>query len=266
MHLSALHLYPVKSCGGIAVDQWEVDEFGFRYDRRWMVTTPRGEFVTQRECPALALVRPRVTPPHLRLTAPDLPELVLPLNPLGGRPVATRVWDDPVSVVAPDHRADDWFSRVVGREVVLAWFPENVIRPVNRTYAPRGGRTGFSDGFPFLLVSESSLADLNARLPRPLPMNRFRPNLVVSGSAPFAEDQWRSVQIGSIEMEVVKPCSRCVVTTTDQATGRRDGDEPLRTLATFRRRDGKVMFAQNVVHYGRGMLKVGDPVTPAGSA
>lgn len=261
MHLSGLYVYPVKSCAGVSVTEWDVDDFGLRHDRRWMVSTPRGQFVTQRECPALALVNVVISPPHLRLSAPGMAELVTPLSPLGGRPVTVTVWNDQVTVVAPDHKADDWFSRVIGQEAVLAYMPAQVVREVDRDYAPAGGRTGFADAFPFLLAGEASLADLNARLEIPLPMNRFRPNLVVAGSAPFAEDAWRAIRVGGIRMEVVKPCSRCVVTTTEQSTGRRDGDEPLRTLATFRRRDGKVMFGQNVVHYGTGTLRVGDPVS-----
>lgn len=260
MHLSAMNVYPVKSCGGIAVREWEVDAFGLRYDRRWMVATPDGRFLSQRECPALALVRPEIAPPHLRLTAPEMPELVLALNPMGGRPVLVTVWSDRVMAVAPDHKADDWISRVVGEECFLAYFPDDVIRPVDRSWAPDGGRTGFADGFPFLLIGDASLADLNGRLEIPLPMNRFRPNLVVSGGVAFAEDGWRHITIGGIPMQVVKPCARCVTTTVNQATGRRAGDEPLRTLATFRRVDGKVMFGQNVVHYGTGTLRLGDLV------
>lgn len=266
MRLSSIYVYPVKSCGGISYPSWEVDRLGFKYDRRWMVITPRGEFLTQREIPALALIQPRIDPPHLRITAPGAAELVMALSPLGGRPVATRVWDDSLQVVAPDHRADAWFSDFLGHEVVIAYFPDRVVREVNRTYAPAGGQTGFADGFPFLLIGEASLADLNSRLPRPLPMNRFRPNLVVAGSEPFAEDGWKGIRVGEIPMQVVKPCPRCVVPTTDQATGRRDGDEPLRTLATFRRRDNKVMFGQNVVHYGVGTLTVGDPVESRGES
>lgn len=260
MQLTGLNVYPVKSCAGLAVDAWEVDDLGFRYDRRWMLVTPRGQFLTQREYPGLAPVRPLIRPPHLVLNAAGHPELVTPLAPMGGRPVATRVWDDPLSVVAPDPGADAWFSDVLGTECVLVYFPESTIREVNRDYAPRGGRTGFSDGFPFLLIGEASLADLNARLAAPLPINRFRPNLVVSGADPFAEDAWRSIRIGGIPMEVVKPCARCITTTTDQATGRRNGDEPLKTLATFRRQNNKVMFGQNVVHYGTGVLRMGDEV------
>jgi uncharacterized protein YcbX len=261
MELSGLMLYPVKSCGGLVVAEWEVDRFGLRHDRRWMVATPDGRLVSQRECPALALVRPEFREPHLRLTAPDLPPLIVPLHPQGGRPVMVRVWANTLRAIAPDHRADDWFSRVVGEECFLAYFPEDGERVLDPTWAPEGGTTGFADGFPFLLIGEASLGDLNDRLETPLPMNRFRPNLVVAGSSPFAEDGWGRIRVGEIPMRVVKPCARCVVTTTDQATGRRAGEEPLRTLATFRRVDGKVMFGQNVVHYATGRLRVGDPVT-----
>jgi uncharacterized protein len=257
--LAAMHVYPIKSCAGIQVEAWEVDAFGLRYDRRWMIVTPKGQFLTQRELPALARVRVQIAPPHLRVTAPGQSELILALDPLGGRPIATQVWEDPLRVVAPDHKADDWFSGYLAHEVMLAYMPESVVRTVDAQYAPDGGRASFADGFPFLLVGEASLADLNARLAAPVPMNRFRPNLVVSGSRAFAEDGWRHVAIGGIPMQVVKPCARCVVTTTDQETLER-GPEPLRTLATFRRQEHKVMFGQNVVHYGTGTLRVGDVV------
>jgi hypothetical protein len=257
--LSSMIVYPIKSCAGISASQWDVDAFGLRFDRRWMVTTPRGQFLTQRELPALARVRASIAPPHLCITAPGATELVTPLAPLGGRSVATRVWNDPLQVVAPDHRADQWFSDYLGYEVVLAYMPDQVVREVDHGYAPEGGRTGFADAFSFLLIGEASLADLNRRLEVALPMNRFRPNLVIAGSEPFEEDRWRRIRIGGIPMQVVKPCARCVVTTTDQETLCRT-DEPLRTLATFRRQDGKVMFGQNVMHYGTGRLCVGDPV------
>ncbi len=260
MHLSSLHIYPIKSCGGIALTESEVDLFGLRHDRRFMVVTPRGEFVTQRECPALATVRVSLGAPHVVLEAPGLPMLRMALSPMGGRPVVAQVWDDTIRAVAPDPAADDWFSNVVGQEAMLAYIPDTVVREVDRHWAPEGGRTGFADGFPFLIAGEASLADLNSRLAVPLPMNRFRPNMVVSGSAPFAEDGWRRMTIGGIPMQVVKPCARCVVTTTDQETGGRADDEPLRTLATFRRQERKVMFGQNVVHYGVGWVRVGDEV------
>jgi len=259
--LSAIRVYPIKSCGGIAVEEWELDSLGLRDDRRWMVATPAGELISQRSCPELALVRVTVAAAHLRVHAPGMPELVLPRHPQGGRPATLTLWADRIIAVLPDHRADDWFSRVAGRESVLAWCPDDVVRPLDPVYATEGGRTGFADGFPLLVVGEASLQDLNRRLAVPLPMDRFRPNLVVSGAAPFAEDDWHHFRVGGIPMHAVKQCARCVVTTTDQATGRRDGEEPLRTLATFRRQPRGVMFGQNVVHYGTGPLRVGDPVS-----
>jgi uncharacterized protein YcbX len=256
--LSAMNVYPIKSCAGVGVAEWEVDKFGLKHDRRWMVITAEGKFLTQREIPAMALIRPRIASIHLRVTAPDMPELVLPLEPQGGRPVATQVWDDALKVVAPDHKADEWFSRVMGMECQLVYMPESYVRPVDTTFAPDGGQASFADGFPFLLAGESSLEDLNRRLPKALPMNRFRPNLVVKGSEPWAEDDWASFTVGGIAMQGVKLCARCPVTTTEQSTGQRDGQEPLRTLATFRKRERGVMFGQNVVHYGTGRLKLGD--------
>lgn len=260
MHLSALNVYPVKSCAGIRVERWPLDALGLRYDRRWMVLTPEGRPVSQRECPALALVVPEIRPPHLVLRAPGRKELIVALEPMGGRPVHGEIWGDAITGAAPDHLADAWFSDVVEQEVVFAWLPNDQGRPLDPHWAPKGGRTSFTDGYPMLLIGEASLADLNSRLAAPLPMNRFRPSLVVTGSAPFAEDGWGSFRIGGIPMEGVKPCPRCVMTTVDQAAGRRDGDEPLRTLATFRKQEGGVMFGQNVVHYGTGELAVGATV------
>ncbi|HWA16136.1 MAG TPA: MOSC N-terminal beta barrel domain-containing protein [Gemmatimonadales bacterium] len=264
--LSAMNVYPIKSCAGTGVAEWEVDRFGLKHDRRWMVITAEGEFLTQRDVPAMALIKPRIAGIHLRVNAPEMPELVLPLEPQGGRPVATRVWEDRLQVIAPDHRADGWISQVMGRECQLVYMPPDYLRPVDATYAPDGGQASFADGFPFLLAGEASLADLNRRLLAPLPMNRFRPNLVVRGSEPWAEDTWAAFSVGGIPMQGVKLCARCVVTTTEQNTGQRDGQEPLRTLATFRKHARGVMFGQNVVHYGVGRLKLGDKLVVERSA
>ena len=259
MHLSALHLYPVKSCGGLGPLEWTVDRCGLRHDRRWMVVTPDGMMVTQREVAALALVRARIEPSRLVLEAPGRKPLATPIEPQGGRPQAVVIWEDRVEAWLPDPAADRWFSEFLGMDVALAFFPDSAMRPVDPDYAPERALTAFSDGFPFLLIGEASLSDLNSRLPAPLPMNRFRPNLVVSGSSPFAEDGWRRIGVGGLVFEVVKPCLRCVVTTTDQETAER-GLEPLRTLATYRRLGHGVAFGQNLVHRGEGVLRVGDEV------
>ncbi len=259
LHLASLHIYPIKGAAGTAPREWEVDVRGFRYDRRWMLVEPSGEFITQRENPALALIRPRFQPPHLVIEAPGMPPLTIALAPMGGRPLNVRIWDDRVDALLPDQRADQWFTDYLGSPTLLAWMPDACVRPVDPFYAEPADQASFADGFPFLVIAEASLDDLNSRLAEPLPMNRFRPNLVVGGATPFAEDEWRRIRIGSMEFRVVKPCARCVITTTNQLTGAR-GVEPLRTLATYRRIDGKVMFGQNVLHDGPGRLALGDLV------
>ena len=257
LRLSSLHVYPVKSCGGLSPAEWDVDHFGLRHDRRWMVVTLDGDFVTQREQPRLALVRPELTPDSLVLRATGMPDLTVPLIPSARERVRVQVWDDITEGVPVSPEAAQWLSRFLGRVVRLVWMPNDVIRP-DPAYA-LGHRVSFADGFGFLLISEASLSELNRRLERPLPMNRFRPNLVVSGSEPFAEDRWRELRLGTLELTVVKSCARCVTTTTDQETAER-GVEPLRTLATFRKQDGKVMFGQNLVHRGNGRVAAGSVV------
>lgn len=257
LRLSSLHVYPIKSCGGISPAEWVVDDLGFRYDRRWMIVTPAGDFVTQREEPQLALVRPSVAGDTLVVRAPGMPDLALPLAGADGVRMPVQVWRDLTEgVLVSDGSA--WFSRLLDLPVELVWMPDDVVRHADLRYAV-GNRVSFADGFCFLLISEASLTELNRRMETPLPMNRFRPNLVVSGAEPFAEDGWRKLRLGGIELAVVKPCARCAITTTDQETAER-GVEPLRTLATFRVRNRKVMFGQNVVHRGVGRVAVGDVV------
>lgn len=256
--LASLRIYPVKSCGGLSPAEWPVDAFGFRSDRRWMVVDLAGRFLTQREEPRLALIRPALETGGLVLRAPGMPELRLPLVPATRERVTVQVWRDATEGVPVSAGAAQWLSRYLGSPVRLVWMPDDVLRPTDPRYA-EGYRVSFADGFGFLVISEASLTDLNRRLDTPLPMNRFRPNLVVSGSEPFAEDDWRRIRIGGLELRLVKPCGRCVVTTTDQETAER-GREPLRTLATFRERDGKLMFGMNAVHRGTGPLAMGMPV------
>jgi uncharacterized protein YcbX len=260
LQLSGITVYPVKAAAGVAATTWAVDGFGLRYDRRWVVTDPEGRFLTQRAHPRLALVRPTLGADVLRLEAPGLPPLDVPIELRRSAPsVLVTVWDDVTSGVRAGDDADRWVSRHLGTPSQLVYMPDDVVRPVDSQYGTSPDRVSFADGFPFLLVSDASLADLNRRLETPLPMNRFRPNLTVAGCAPFAEDGWRELSIGALDFRVVKPCARCVVTTTDQDTLAR-GKEPLRTLATYRAVDGKVMFGQNAIHAGTGELSVGDAV------
>jgi uncharacterized protein YcbX len=257
--LSGLNIYPIKSARGIALTESEVDEFGLRYDRRWMVVDQSGQFLSQRSHACLALVAPSIRDDTLRVDAPGMGTLELPLEPSAAVETTVSVWDDTCRATWLGEKAAEWFSDFLGCACSLVHMAADVMRPADPVFAPEGSRVSFADGFPFLLISEESLADLNRRLAEPLPMNRFRPNLVVAGGEPYQEDGWERTEIGGIGLRVLKPCGRCLVTTTDQATGER-GKEPLRTLATYRTRNGEVMFGQNAVHENTGHLRVGDSV------
>jgi hypothetical protein len=257
--LSALYVYPVKSLRGIALDSAEVDARGIRHDRRFMVVDARGRFLTQRELPRMARVAVRLEAPHLLLDADGQATLRVPLEPRARDRWRVRVWSSRVEAVPVGPEADRWLSRALGTHCHLVHMPQGARRLADPRYARGRQLVSFADAFPFLLASAASLEDLNRRLQTPVVMRRFRPNLVVRGAPPFAEDGWREIAIGSLSFRVVKPCSRCAVTTVDPDTGER-GTEPLRTLAAYRKRAGKVYFAQNLVHAGPGELRVGDAV------
>jgi uncharacterized protein YcbX len=257
LRLSAINVYPLKSGGGLAQTSWDVDTFGLRYDRRWMLVDDGGVFLSQREHPRLALIRPELEPDRLVLRAPGAADLELPLRP-SGSDLTVTVWAGETRGRLVSAGADRWFTAFLGIACRLVHMPEDVVRPVRPDYAHDGERTSFTDGFPFLLISDASLEDLNRRLAAPVPMNRFRPNLVVAGAEPFAEDGWRRIRMGQLTFRVSKPCPRCVMTTVDQASGISSGTEPLRTLAGFRRNaEGQVDFGQNLLHAGTGRLEVG---------
>ena len=258
--LSALNLYPLKSAGGIALAAARVDGRGLAGDRRWMVVDSNRRFLTQRTHPRLALVSVKLVADGLTLGAPGMPALALRPPGAGGAAVGVQVWDDVCEARAAGREAAEWISGFLGESCEIVHMPDETHRMVAAEVCVPGSEVSFADAFPFLLLSESSLEDLNRRLDRPVPMDRFRPNLVVRGCAPYAEDGWRRIRIAAIEFHVVQPCIRCATTTVDQATGER-GREPLATLATYRRDDAGVLFGQNLVHTATGELRVGDEVT-----
>jgi hypothetical protein len=256
--LSAITVYPVKSAGGLPQTAWEVDAFGLRLDRRWMLVDPAGAFLSQRTHPKLALLRPEIRGDCLVLRAESRPPLELAPAPDGAAEMVVTVWGGTTRGRAVSAAADGWLTGFLGVPCRLVYMADDVVRPVRPDYAFDGERISFTDGFPFLLISDGSLAELNRRLPSPVPMNRFRPNLVVDGAQPFAEDGWGRIRIGPVTFRVTKPCPRCVMTTVDQSLGRSPSTEPLRTLATFRRNaEGQVDFGQNLLHAGTGRLEVG---------
>jgi uncharacterized protein len=261
--VSALYIYPIKSCRGIQVIEWRVAERGFVADRRWMIVDATGRFVTQREQAQLALVQTRIAGDELQLAAPRLPSLSLPLRHEAGEPCTVTVWRDEVlGSLHPEGSA--WFSAYLGAPHSLVYMPDSHQRQVNPERARLGDIVSFADGYPFLLISEASLTDLNSRLDAPITMQRFRPNIVISDSEPFAEDSYQHVRIGQISFRGAKRCERCVITTVDPETGE-SGREPLRTLAGYRKADRKIWFGMNLIPNGQGLLRVGDAVEMLGS-
>ncbi|MDQ6669176.1 MAG: MOSC domain-containing protein [Chloroflexota bacterium] len=258
--VSGLFVYPVKSCAGTALERAELGGRGIQHDREFMLVDPSGQFLTQRQLPRMALIHPTRSPDALELTAPGMPPLRLGPRRSGERQEVT-VWRDRVGAIDQGQAAADWLSTYLGTACRLVRQADDAVRKVDPEFAREpSDEVSFADGFPLLLISEESLADLNARLEVALPMNRFRPNVVVRGvGEPYAEDSWRQVSIGGVRFSLVKACARCAVTTTDQLSAER-GREPLATLATYRRVARGVLFGQNLIHHTRGMLRSGDAV------
>jgi uncharacterized protein YcbX len=260
--LAGLFVYPVKSCRGTPLARGTLTRAGMAHDREWMVATPEGRFLTQRELPMLALVAPQLHDGALLLDAPGMPRLALPLEARSGERRPVVVWRDACQAIDAGDAAAGWFSTFLGRPVRLVRFDETRRRRTDPQWSDGlEGETRFTDGFPLLVLSRASFDDLNSRLPQPLPLDRFRPSLLIDGCEAYAEDRMAALEAGGVRIRLVKPCARCVITTTDQSTAERDGEEPLRTLRTYRwdARLKGVVFAQNaIVEAGAGaVLTVG---------
>jgi len=258
--ITALYYYPIKSCRGTALDEGTIAARGFVEDRAWMVTDANGIFQTQREMPRMALIAPRAEGDGLVLTAPGMPSLPVARRAEGARR-DVAVWASVCATVDQGPEPAAWLSAFLGAPCRLVRMADDFVRHTDPEYSiGLDDQVGFADGYPFLLTVESSLADLNSRMTVPLPMNRFRPNIVVRGPAAYAEDSWQRIRIGGVPFSVVKSCARCPITTVDQATAETTM-EPLRTLATYRHVRGRgVMFGQNLIHGARGTIRLGDPV------
>ena len=262
MKVVALHIYPVKSCHGLTLDEAEVTPRGFVHDRRWMIVDDKGQFVTQREYPRLAQLHVALETDGINFSATEYPSLRVPFpGPLAPQHNVT-VWESQLSVPGAGSVADAWLSTYLGTSVHLVYLPDDITRPCTSSKAGPGDEVSFADGFAYLVTSQASLADLNRRMGEALPMDRFRANIVVDGELPWDEDGWHDVTIGTVAFELLKPCARCKITTTDQETGE-VGREPLATLRRFRFNPEKkgLMFGVNPSPRGRGILRVGDDVT-----
>ena len=257
MHISRLYCYPIKSCGGIPLDAARVSLRGILHDRAFaVVDTKTHKVLTQREVPKLCLVRTEIDGEDLAFWTNGFDRLTTPLHRheeamYRPPPMEAVIWDERVMVEDQGKWPSGWFSALLGRPCALVRLPE--------ARHPKGRDINFADAYECLVISEASLEDLNARLETPVPMDRFRPNVVVAGCAPYAEDGWGMVRLGGLHAEGATPCVRCVITTTDQRTAAR-AKEPLATLATYRRTAKGVIFGRNFSFLNGGCLQVGDAV------
>jgi len=260
--LTEINIYPIKSTRRIALDESEVLPRGLPWDRRWMLVDAQGKFITARQHPTLAVVDTRLDDTSLHVSVAGRPELVIPLHGNTGHPVKVTIWRNQCDAVSVGPEADAWFSDYLGTECHLVQMTDDLVRGVDPDYGQPGDEVSFADGFPMLLITEASLKDLNTRLKQPVSMRRFRPNLVVDGDLPYAEDNWHRIRIGEVEFEGVKNCSRCIFTTIDPDTGIKSTEtEPLRTLSQYRKRpEGGVYFGQNLIPRSGGVVHVGDIV------
>lgn len=258
LQVSQLYIYPVKSLGGIAVNNARITDRGFEYDRRWMLVDPDNLFISQREVPQLALMKVLIADNGIRVNYTGKNAcFTIPFQPVTNEFAHVTIWDDVCVGQFVSSEADQWFSSMLDMPCRLVYMPDETARITDRQYDTRNTITSFSDAYPFLIIGQASLDDLNSLLNEPLPMNRFRPNIVFTGGAPFQEDEMHTFTIGNIRFYGIKLCARCVVTTIDQLTAGK-GKEPLKTLARYRSMNNKILFGQNLVHEGEGEIAVGD--------
>lgn len=263
-YITELNIYPVKSCRGIALTRALLQPAGLEHDREWMIVRPNGRFVTQREQPRLASIVPAIQAGFLVLRAPEGGELCVPLQH-DGAIMQCLCWRDTCPAIDAGDQAAAWLNRNLGEPLRLVRFDAAHRRLSSLDWTDGvEAENRFTDGYPLLLLSEASLTDLNSRLAVPVPMNRFRPNLVLGGLAPYEEDAVDELYADGLRLRAVKPCTRCVVTTTDQQTGQVTGPEPIRTLTTYRlsRHPPGVLFGQNLIVLGGAgsELQVGMPL------
>jgi len=263
MHLQSIHIHPLKSARGLAIDEAEVGKRGLAGDRRWMVVDGTGKFISARTFPGMVLIDATLAPggAGIVLEAPGHPRIEVAEPAPGQATVDVEVWQSHCPARAADDAAHAWISTVLQQPCRLVHMSEDCLRAVSSKWSRRGDIVSFADGFPLLLIGTASLDELNRRASRPQSMLQFRPNLVVRTGLPFIEDRWQRIRIGSVDFDVSKPCVRCVLTTVDPATGIKASDgEPLTTLKQFRRSDLGITFGQNLIPRGRGMLRRNDEV------
>jgi len=265
LQLSEIYIYPVKSLGGIRMDNTELTDKGLLYDRRWMLVDENNRFLTQREHPQLVLFETKLFTDFLRIVDTVRQKgLVVRLEPQFSeieRIVTVTVWDDEVEAWEVSEIANEFFTEALGTPTRLVYMHEESQRKTDANYSLTGEETtSFSDGYPILIIGQASLDDLNNKLAEPISINRFRPNFVFTGGNAFEEDEWHEFTIGGIRFFGVKPCARCIMTTIDPQTGEKSGKEPLLTLNRYRKAGNRILFGQNVLISQFGSVSVGDSI------
>lgn len=259
--VSQIFVYPIKSLSGVSLQSVAITDRGFEYDRRWMLIDAQHRFLTQREIAAMALLQVVIKADGLLVYHKLQPEdyIELPFVHCIDQRIETNIWGVPCNPLLVGPQVDAWFSRMLGIECRLVYMDDDTQVMIDERYNNNGYLTSFSDGFPVLMISEASMADLNSRMENTLNIIRFRPNLVIKNTAPFEEDTMQAFAINEIDFFAVKPSARCVITTIDPNTGEK-GREPLKTLSTYRSRNNKIYFGQNVIAGKCGYIKVGDEI------
>ena len=258
--LSEIYIYPIKSLGGISVDSAIAEARGLKYDRRFLLVDENAMFMTQRDFPQLTLLKLSFSESGFEvLNTKDNSRLIIPFESDSNKNISVTIWDDVCKAVKVGKDFDDWFSNAINKKCSLVYMHDDEKRIVEKKYIKDELIVSFADAYPYLIIGQSSLDDLNMRLDNPLPMNRFRTNFVFTGGNPFEEDNWNDFRIGDVNFKAVKPCARCVITTTNQDTAERSS-EPLKTLSTYRKFNNKVLFGMNVVCFNNGYVSVGDKI------
>lgn len=257
MQVSELFIYPIKSISGISLSSAQVTDRGLQYDRRWMLIDENNRFMSQREFHQMAAIKTEITPDGLLVTHQQHDSsFLVPLSPQKTELLDVTVWDDTCQGQLVGEDADKWFSTVLNKACRLVYMPDESHRPTDPKYA-EGYETSFSDGYAILLIGQASLDDLNGRLASPVKIDRFRPNIVFTGGGPFLEDSLHTFTINGVIFHGVKLCARCVMITIDQQTLQM-GKEPTKTLASYRFKNNKILFGQNITHDNTGTINVGD--------
>lgn len=261
MNISHLFVYPIKSLGGASLRSAEITDRGLKFDRRWMLIDEENRFISQRTVAQLALIRVELEQVGLKVFHSETPLdfLIIPYDVKTDVSEKVEIWDDTCSALHLDTAFDKWFSSKTGMNCRLVYMPEHSHRLVTPPHRNNNEINSFSDSYPFLMIGEKSLEDLNSRMENNLPMNRFRPNIVFSGGEPYIEDKLAWFKINEVNFYGIKLSARCNLTTINQENATA-GKEPIKTLATYRKMNNKIYFGQNLVHEGQGTISVGDAV------